>query len=416
MNSKPTTKIVLGKRQLNSGIYPVQLRVTYDGQPRYYGIKMSISEIQFQKSYCSPAPRDSNLTLKNQLLHIEAKAQSLIDEMEEFTFKEFRNKFMGKAASNAVDVISGYDQIIANVDNQLSLNTIEIYKLSKRSLIGFLGPNKSKLPFNKVTPEFIRSWENYMKENQGLKLTTISMYLRNLRTVINNAIKKGILPYDKNPFKFGERPFKIPQVRNNKRSLSFEQLQALIRYEDFKGSPRIKARDFFMLSFYLYGINITDLLHLKNGDLQDGTLAFTRRKTLHASRANQKNIVIHIDTKAMTLINKHRNENADPDAFLFKILSADLLPAEIRRRTKNFTRFINQHLQTICANLNFQFPVSTYYARHSFATLARDRNIPTSKIAEMLGHSNELTTQNYLNSLNLDDRKNVTMQIFGDLA
>ncbi|MBK9959769.1 MAG: tyrosine-type recombinase/integrase [Saprospiraceae bacterium] len=114
----------------------------------------------------------------------------------------------------------------------------------------------------------------------------------------------------------------------------------------------------------------------------------------------------------MKIINLYRNKDHAPKNFLFPILEISDNAETIRNKTKNFTRFINQHIKKIAQITEINPKISTYYARHSFATIARNRGTNVEMISVMLAHSDISTTQNYLDSFNSDQTRELSETIY----
>ena len=202
---------------------------------------------------------------------------------------------------------------------------------------------------------------------------TVSILLRSLRAVFNHAIKTGDIERDCYPF----LSYTIRQEETRKRALTLEQLRVI---RDHGG----KYGDIFMLSFYLLGINIGDLCHLKEIS-PDGRIDYRRRKT-------GKLYSIKVEPEAMEIINRYRG-----DKWLIGIMDGRAIPLEGHR---TFMYNLNRRLKSIVPG------VSTYWARHTWATIAAELDVPNEVIAQGLGHSfGNSTTAIYIkpNAKKVDD-------------
>lgn len=247
--------------------------------------------------------------------------------------------------------------------------------------------------FSNITVGWLRGFEAFYR-SQGLGTNTLSIHLRNIRTIFNRAIDDSIAKLEDYPF----RRFRIRQEETRKRALSLEQLRML---RDFPCTEAQKQyRDIFMLIFYLRGINIGDLFKLKSID--DGYIYYSRSKT-------KKPYAIKVEPEAMDIIGRYQGKE--------HLLSA----ADRYKSHYNFLGHMNKALQAIGAPLkskdsktkpgpppvdadNGSFPgLTSYWARHTGATLMALLDVPESTISMALGHSgNNKTTQIYID---FDQRK-----------
>lgn len=202
----------------------------------------------------------------------------------------------------------------------------------------------------------------------GMKTNTISIHMRNIRAVFNHLIDMGDIEIDCYPF----RKFKVKSEETRKRSLTLAQLRSI---RDTKEGPMKRYADLFMLTFYLCGINIIDLCNLKEVT-PDGRIEYRRSKT-------GRLYSIKVEPEAMAIIKRYRGKS-----HLIDILD--------RRKEKNahksFMIRMNKYLKTIIPG------ISTYWGRHSWATIAAELETPNETIAAALGHSfGSSTTAIYIN-------------------
>lgn len=240
------------------------------------------------------------------------------------------------------------------------------------------------LKFEDMTVDWLKEFDAFMAKTAPSK-NSRNIHFRNIRTVFNDAIEDNITSFY--PF----RRFKIKGEVTAKRDLSVEELRRLVYFDCEECA--VKYRDYFMLMFYLMGINNVDLCHLK--EITKGRLEFHRTKTHHF-------FSMKLEPEAMALIEKYRGEE-----WLLDILdhwSSD----------EFFRKKMNKHLQKIGpvtrSGLGGKktyaplFPkLTTYYARHSWASIASSLDIPIETISAGLGHEygNRITAI----YINYDNRK-----------
>lgn len=269
-------------------------------------------------------------------------------------------------------------------------------------LIAYIGEEAlKKLKFEDITVDWLKRFDDFMSKTAPSK-NSRNIHFRNIRTVFNDAINDDVTSFY--PF----RRFKIKGEVTAKRDLTVEELRQLIFFQCEECA--VKYRDYFVLMFYLMGINNIDLCHLK--DITKGRLEFHRTKTHHF-------FSMKIEPEAMALIDKYRGKN-----WLIDIL--DHWDSDVYFRKK-----MNKHLQRIgpverngLGGKKTYYPLfpnlTTYYARHSWASIASSIDIPVETISAGLGHEygNQITAIyiNYDNrKVDVANRKVIDWVLYGKL-
>lgn len=384
------------RRKKQNGLFPVKLRVYYKEQRKLYPTEFELSEETFERSYGVNKPRQEYKELKRKLVALETKANESIAELKSFSFPAFEKK-MFRANSDRNNVIYHYEQYIGKLKEQSQIGTAESYQQSLKSIKAFLKSNSKqveikKLPFEQITPDFLNQYENWMEE-QGRSKTTVGIYLRPLRAVFNAAIEEGDI--EKELYPFSRRKYKVPAGRNIKKALNREALKALFHYPLPENSHREKARDFWFLSYNCNGINVRDIAELKFKNLRADVIVFLRTKTKNTTKSDSKPIVVPLTDFIRQIIVKYGNANSNPENYIFPIFKSARTEEEKRVAVKNFTRFINQHIKPVGKAVGITDDISTYWARHSFTTMAIRNGASMEYIQESLGHNDLKTTINY---------------------
>jgi site-specific recombinase XerD len=226
----------------------------------------------------------------------------------------------------------------------------------------------------------------------GKSVAYIAINLRNLKTIYNQAINAGLARQENYPFK----AFRIKAGNNIKKALTIDQLKVLKNY-NAKTDAQQKALCFWLLSFYCNGINMIDICRLQNKNIIGDQIVFVRKKSEN-STVSSKTVRIAIIPEIQQIIDKYGNSNKEPDDYIFNILPHGIDAKRERDIVQSFTRNINKHMLAISTDLSFGVTLSTYFARHSFATYLKRSGISIEVISEALGHTNIETTQNYLDS------------------
>ena len=237
------------------------------------------------------------------------------------------------------------------------------------------------LTFDMLDGGLVELYEAWMLKG-GLTRNTTSFYMRILRTNYKLAVEKG-LTADRHPF----RHVYCGMDKTVKRSVPLEVIRK-IKGLDLSRKPGLDfARDMFVFSFCTRGMSFIDMAYLKKTDLGNGSLTYRRKKT--------GQLLTMEWTKQMQEITEKYKLNATQ--YLLPIITRE--DGTERRQYQNMMRKINRHLKDIARLAGLPIPLSMYYTRHSWATIAHGKDVPLAVISEALGHDSELTTQIYLDSI-----------------
>jgi integrase/recombinase XerD len=239
-----------------------------------------------------------------------------------------------------------------------------------------------------------------MVDIKGKSATTVGIYLRGLRVIFNKAI--DLKAVEKELYPFGVKKYEIPASSNKKKAYDGNQLSVLFNSVPDTEEQK-KAKDFWFFSFVCNGMNMKDILHLKWKNVSDENIEFIREKTKRTKKANSSHIQVPLTPFAKYFMDKNR--------FLFPILD-ESMSAERQHLVKgNFIRFVNQHLKKLAKANGLSEEVSTYWARHSFATSAIRNDATMEFVSESLGHSDVKTTQLYFAGFEDKTKKDILGKI-----
>jgi len=218
--------------------------------------------------------------------------------------------------------------------------------------------------------------------------------MRTIRAIYNQAIKSKLVEKDLYPFD----DYKIKTTPTRKRAISMEDIAKL---EALKLEPESLlqfSKDLFFASFYMMGMNFKDIAMLKVNNIIGNRLNYQRAKT-----AEQFNF--EILPQAQIILKKYLAGKKKKSDYIFPIIKRTA-PLDIAKDIKGARKRHNKRLKKLAEFAGIEETLTTYVGRHSFATIARNKEIPVDAIKEMLGHSSIKTTQIYLASLpskTLDD-------------
>lgn len=253
------------------------------------------------------------------------------------------------------------------------------------------------ITFKDLTPGLIKSYEEQLLQ-RGKRHNTISTYMRTLCSISNQAAEAGV-EFSCTVSELFEFVF-TGYEPTAKRAISPSTIRRLMLLELDKQPTLSFSRDLFLLSFYLRGIPFVDLAHLRKSDVKYNTIYYYRQKT-------RQQLSVQIEPCAAQILNRYKQKAAD-SPYLLPIMT--LTGEEGYKQYKNALRLYNEHLHRLSSILNLRVPLTSYVARHSWATTAKDEGVAISLISESLGHTSEKVTHVYLasfdnNAINKANRK-----------
>jgi integrase len=282
---------------------------------------------------------------------------------------------------------------------------IESLQAEKRfgNAVTFKGLKSSVLKYRKsldfyftdIDAQWLRGYEMSLRTN-GNKENTIGIRFRALRVLFNRAITDKVVKRDYYPFD----DFKVSsfQEKTIKRAITKEDIKRIISL-DLKtvttyNSPYLDlGRDLFLFSYLSCGINLTDMAKLQYANIIEGRVTYNRQKT-------GKLISFQLQPMAIEIIEKYQPENCVKADYIFPILDRRFHKTEIQKRDRilKATKATNKALKKIGEKLGLPIDLTTYVARHTYATVLKRSGVGTAIISESLGHSSEKITQIYLDS------------------
>lgn len=270
------------------------------------------------------------------------------------------------------------DEIIDQLKSLGKIRTSETYTVALRSFTAFRMGHDIML--DEMDSDVIMRYEAWLKEKE-ISMNTTSFYMRILQAVYNRAVEKDLI-IQRSPFKHVYTGVE----KTIKRAVPFRFIKRIKDLELPAGSTIDFARDMFLFSFYTRGMSFVDMSYLKKKNLQCGTLTYRRRKTGQ---------LLHIrwEKCMQDIVDKY------PDMGLDYILPIIKVKEDDRKQYENGLHLVNRKLKEISTMIDLPVNLSMYVARHSWASVARSKNIPVSVISEGMGHDSENTTKIYLASL-----------------
>lgn len=381
--------------------FPISIRVTFNRIRRYYPTAISMTLDAFEKPKSKQEKED-----KYFIESCYSRAVECINSLGTlFSFLAFEKQYYknidGKSPASIL-ISDAFDEYIEDIAPE-RIGNRGAYTDAKKSFFAY----SPKAKLSDITPKWLKNYEKMMLEN-GRSITTVGMYCRCLRAVFIMQIKENESLKDAYPF--GKGKYEIPTGNNIKKALTLEEISKIMNHEvrALKSKNAEMYRDFWILIYLCNGINISDLLRIRRKDYNGSEISFIRQKTKNTKR-NVQPIAVYLLPKAKEIIEKYKAKNRHrDDDFLFPVLSRDMSFEEMDKKTADFLRYINKRMKIIAKELNIDKPVTTYYARHSFATIMKNSGANIAMISQMLGHSSILTTERYFAGFEKKDVINAT--------
>ncbi|WP_455641125.1 tyrosine-type recombinase/integrase [Parabacteroides sp.] len=262
--------------------------------------------------------------------------------------------------------------------------TAASYRNTMQSVRRFIGESSDCFYLENVTSEWVSDYVSYMQETDHLSAGSANCYFRTLRAVYNKALKQyRIEEPEEYPFK--SNTIVVPPTI--KRALSKEDV-CLLRDAELTGE-KARARDIFMFLFYARGMCFVDLFNLKKSDFYGGYINYSRSKTDMPLR-------VKIIPELQELAERYAEESSP---YLFPFLHHNRYKSEKEVSEQSALRQVNRNLRAVGEELKLSIPLTTYVARHTWATLVEACGTATSIISQALGHSSERVTKTYMKGM-----------------
>lgn len=386
-----SVRIFINRYSLDKdGKAKVSICVTHNRIKRYYPLDLKLEPDHFDKIITAERRSKKDREIYDLMQAAEVRAKEVVNELPIFTFELFDQRFKKERATIGT-VAGAFDNYINELHSFKRYNTAINYTAAKKSIETY----KKSLKFADITPTFLKKYEQFMID-EVKSITTVGIYLRCLRTIFNNEkIDRSIYPFGAEK----EGKYTIPKGKNIKKALRLQDVHKIANYKP-KTPMEEFARDFWILSFQCNGMNIKDILHLKQSDIKGDILKYTRAKTI-STKNEVKPIVVSLKPESKEIISRWGNKtigSKQKDPFVFDILKPDMTPKEVSARVKQTVKNINKYMKRIGEVLEIEGDVKTYAARHSYATILKKAGASIEFISEGLGHSSLATTESYLAS------------------
>lgn len=399
-------KLFLDNRHTKKdGTQPIKLRLTIRGDQIEWSTGYSIAPQYWNdksksvKSNCKEVgntTRFNNLLQKKKSTALE-KIIALNDrgELNALSLKDIKNRILDKRDDSYL--LEFCNEVMDEMIQAGKVGNARVYKTVRNSINNFL--NEKDIPFRQLTYKWLKKYEAWYL-GRGNSVNGLSVNLRTLRALLNRAIKQGIATKENYPFE----NYSIKHEKTKKRAIKKEDIDKLKAFKPTTDRQK-RAKDYFFISFYLMGASFIDLAFLRVSDIKDGRIEYRRRKTgqLHSIKI----------TEPLNVILKKYLKNKKGDTFILNVIKANDIKKQYVQARDELRRY-NRSLKEIGQLCGIESTLTSYVARHSFASIANNKNVPLTVISQALGHDNPKTTEVYLSAFNDDTMDEYNELIIGD--
>jgi site-specific recombinase XerD len=379
-------------KTLADGKHPLMLQISKDGKRKYQSLGISINPVYWDFVKNKPKPSCPNGDfIQKIILDRITEVQKQILELGASQIVLTPSRILRKNESTPILKTLGefYKELIVNYRQNDKLGNKKVYVGCYNSILEF-SKGRMNIQFADIDKSWLTKYEMWLR-SKGNKETTISLRFRTLRSIYNKAIEAKCARRSDYPFD----SYKVSKfdVKTRKRAITKEDILKIMQLDISAEKPTISlSRDIFIFSYLTGGINFSDIANLKPENIKADRIIYTRQKT-----GNQ--ISIQVNKEAALILNRYSNLAAK-GGYLFPILDSHVHKSAIQKQNRIHKCLVitNKGLKRIAFLAGIQINLSTYVARHSFATVLKNSGVNVTLISEALGHSDLATTQIYLDS------------------
>ncbi len=384
--------IFLDKRTPNTkGLYPIKIRINNGTSATSVSSKMYVSEKAFvgdtDKAVEKSFPNASVINTRVKQMYLEyTEAITKLDyegKLQRITAAGIKS-YVQRQKNAEVEETTFSTEMERYIANCRSPKTKEGYEYARNMLHKYM--KKNTIHFDELTYPVLVAFDRWM-EQQELSINTRGIVMRYIRSVFNAAINADKLSPSIYPF----RKFTIKKAQKEKEFLTLDEMQKL-RSLELKGNQAV-ARDFFLLSFYLCGVNPTDLFHFQKAN-KKGNLVFVRQKIAHTEPTP---LHLHIQPEAQEIIDRYAGEE-HLLYFIERYYEFETFRHNMSKKLTEIGKLMDRHIYF-------------YLARYTWATFADHVGVSHDVISKALGHSDKSTAEKYYISFNWDRANAANRQV-----
>jgi len=383
-------KVLIRSKKLKNGEHPIILQILKNGKAKIFSIGFSCHKKHWNVKLGEiRASHPNHLQINRVLDKVKVRARNILSdfilEEKDFTLEAFEKRFRLDARKTNQNIFDFWDEIIAEFRLAGRMGNARVNADSKRALLRF--NRTTVLNFREVDITLLQKFEAHLRSRGGTD-GGIGVRMRALRAIYNTAIDRKLV----NPSFYPFRTYKISKLKGKaiKKALTLNEIKRIEHLDFQEDTDSIaKFRDYFIFSFYTRGMNFADMMYLKRENIGGDYIYYTRAKT-------KGRFSIKILPPVRLILDKFMElKNDNPYVFPI-ILKTGLSPSQLENRKNKVIKQYNKALKEIAQLAGVQKTVTSYVARHSYATCLKNKGVSTDVISESLGHSDIKVTQAYL--------------------
>ena len=387
-------KVILRTGKIyKNGQSPLMLRFTHERSSKLVALGLSVEPHYWDKDAELVLPAcPERAALQSQIDNALADYRKKIQRLEALDIPiTFDTLFETNKSRHArITIEDGFNAEIERLESLGKINSAMKHKYALQALDGY---KPTTMSLEAIDLDYLKGLELYLRQ-RGNKDNSIATRFAIFKAIYNKAVKEGKVVVKQNPFTL----FQVGSLwaKTRKRAIDKDDIQRLIDLEIAEGHTteyRRLAKDLFLFSYFTAGMNFGDIARLRYKDIIKERVYYSRHKT-------QKLLSFQLVPNAMRIIEKYSKANHAQEDYIFPILdrSEHKTAQQIFNRTHKVLRKVNRELKMLGEQIGLEMPLTTYVARHTFATVLKRSGVNIAIISESLGHSDLSTTQIYLDS------------------
>lgn len=389
-----TIKIVQKKDKVNKkGLCPVVIRITDNRKVRYYSTGITIPPSAWDEHNQTIRIDSEYFHLQRNIDAARQKAASALADKEQVVVSPVRTSTPTVKVSflKEMEVLSAKGKVGTGIKYRYCLQLLDKAGLSD-------------VKINRIDRDYLNSFDAFLIQrgnNNNSRATKFSV----LRAVYNKARLEGIRMPDIDPFD-AFKPGRLWKATRKRALNKLDVVRIMNLNIEFSSNPYSLsfARDIFVFSYLIGGINFRDIATLKSSNIIEGRVCYCRHKT-------GKELGFVLQPSALKILRCYRQDDGDGNQYIFPILDyrRHITNQQIHNRVHKVLGHVNRNLKKVAAMVGIECSMTTYVARHSFATVLKREGVSISIISEAMGHRDVATTEIYLDSF-YDKQKDSAME------
>ena len=390
--------VCLTGKDLKGGLHPIRLQLIHNLKVKRYSTGEACTAEQWDADAGRMKPRAKGAAQVNGVLsELESKVKDIVDALvvhRSLSLESFEKRYRKPKAAG--DVLAFIADLVVDMESKGKAGNAATYRNTARVLRRFT--EGRELPFTDLTAATLEAFDEHLRA-AGCTGGGISVYMRTLRAVVGKAIKAGLMHRDQYPFETKlSSGYAIANLssESNPRPITDADMDKVKRFP-FDEHPHLaEAVRVFLFSYYSGGMNFADIARLKPSDVtKDGRIVYKRQKTKRKGRDAELSFKV---SEPVAEILAAFAWHGGP--YLFPFLGPEHVTEKQRKtRIDKCLKRVNRELKEVAEVLGLDATLTTYVARHTFATTLNWKDVSVEVISQRMGHKSIATTRAYLKRL-----------------